>query len=157
MKESTTQKFRRLHPGYDKQYYKLFLRRHPGYHKDRYAADPRASKVRSQAWNRQLKLEVLLAYGGKCACCAETEPGFLTVDHISGGGRKERQTCGGNFYNWLRKRGWPKKGYRLLCMNCNFAIGRYGICPHVDPNVLSRTTYIRKNRKNKMGARRKKK
>ena len=37
---------------------------------------------------------------------------------------------GTGFYAWLMKRGWPKDGYRLLCMNCNFSLGRCGYCPH---------------------------
>lgn len=140
--ETNVQKFRRLHPGYDKQYYRLFIRRHPGYTKGRYAKDPRSRRAAAQAWNRRLKLEVLEAYGGACTCCQEAEPGFLTIDHISGGGRRERLAIYGNFYNYLKRNKWPKR-YRLLCMNCNFAIGRYGICPHVDHKVLSRTTEVR--------------
>jgi hypothetical protein len=32
-------------------------------------------------------------------------------------------------YIWLRQRDWPP-GYRVLCVNCNFAIGHFGKCPH---------------------------
>jgi hypothetical protein len=34
-----------------------------------------------------------------------------------------------NLYLYLRANHYPL-GYRVLCMNCNFAIGHYGYCPH---------------------------
>ncbi len=57
---------------------------------------------------------------------------FLSVDHINGGGRKHREKLGGGtaFFLWLKEKGFPKDEYRLLCMNCNWARGRYGYCPH---------------------------
>lgn len=30
---------------------------------------------------------------------------------------------------WCRRNGYPK-GFRVLCHNCNMAIGFYGYCPH---------------------------
>jgi hypothetical protein len=86
--------------------------------------------------NQKLRLEVLTYYSDgapECACCGERELSFLTLDHTNGGGGKERTTNnhrGGTAqYRSLRKRGFPA-GYRVLCWNCNCAIGRYGICPH---------------------------
>jgi hypothetical protein len=77
---------------------------------------------------------VLLAeYGGKCACCGESEPKFLSVDHIGGGGSAHRQkigTGGKALACFLRRNGYPKDGFRLLCFNCNCAIGFFGECPH---------------------------
>lgn len=32
-------------------------------------------------------------------------------------------------YRWLRNHGYPL-GFRVLCMNCNFALGKFGYCPH---------------------------
>ena len=75
------------------------------------------------------------AYGGaKCDCCGESIFEFLTVDHTNGGGNKHRKTIRGNFYGWLIKNGFPF-GFRVLCMNCNFAT-RYGRpCPHKRSNL----------------------
>jgi hypothetical protein len=57
---------------------------------------------------------------------------FLTIDHVSGGGRKHRDGIGcSDFNRWLRSNGYPP-GYQVLCMNCNFAKGMYGQCPHAD-------------------------
>jgi hypothetical protein len=80
--------------------------------------------------------QVFAAYGGyKCNCCGETEPMFLSIDHINNDGAAERKSGkykggGSAFYNWLRKTGFPE-GYQVLCMNCQ--VGKHkngGVCPH---------------------------
>lgn len=79
----------------------------------------------------KLRQEMLNAYGRKCVCCGEIYEAFLTLDHIGGGGKAHRATVGnGLVYRDLRKRGWPKEGFQILCMNCNWAIRFGGICPH---------------------------
>lgn len=80
--------------------------------------------------NAYIRQEVIAQYGGKCACCGETEPVFLSIDHINGGGRKHIKSIGGNFYGWLRRNNYPR-GFQVLCFNCNY--GKYkngGVCPH---------------------------
>lgn len=81
----------------------------------------------------RLRQEVLEHYGGKCACCGESENEFLAIDHINGGGNKQRKelkrAAGIAFYRWLRMNEYPD-GYRVLCHNCNCARGYYGYCPH---------------------------
>jgi len=81
---------------------------------------------------KQLKAEVLAAYGGKCYCCGETEINFLTLDHPKNDGATHRIANGGNpFYKWLQRNGYPKGVVRVACWNCN--CGRHvngGICPH---------------------------
>lgn len=81
---------------------------------------------------RRLKEQVITAYGGKCECCGEQEPAFLSVDHINDDGAAHRRTISAsNLYRWLRKHGFPRDAYRLLCFNCN--CGRRingGVCPH---------------------------
>lgn len=96
----------------------------------RRAADP-GYEVRLR-W--EFKCEVIEEYGGKCVCCGEENPEFLSIDHVEGNGNKHRKeiTSGGgiHFYRWLRKQGYPKDKYRLLCMNCQCSHGWYGYCPH---------------------------
>lgn len=99
---------------------------------------PRCSVCRQQSRliNRRLKLEVITAYGGKCACpggCSITNPDWLSVDHIKGGGvqqRRKLRLIGMDFYRWLKKHKFPKEDYRLLCYNCNLSRGHLGRCPH---------------------------
>jgi len=93
----------------------------------------RYMKGRNAAWRRKLRLEAIFRYGSRCACCGEDEFEFLAIDHIEGGGNKHRQSGqfhpGIGFLTWLKKNNWPD-GYRVLCHNCNSAIGYYGFCPH---------------------------
>lgn len=85
----------------------------------------------AQERGKQLKQDIVDAYGGKCECCGEDNIKFLTIDHINNDGKAHRQEINGNTYFWLKKNNYPKDNFRLLCYNCN--IGRAkngGICPH---------------------------
>lgn len=83
----------------------------------------------------ETKLKVINHYGGKCVCCGETTPEFLTVDHINNDGkdhrRKKQFSLGKNLYYTLIRENF-NVGYalQLLCWNCNEAKNYYGICPH---------------------------
>jgi hypothetical protein len=80
----------------------------------------------------RMKAEMLEHYGARCVCCGETEPGFLCIDHINGGGNKHRRTgvgAGPNIYRWLKNHGYPP-GFQVLCHNCNMAKSAFGVCPH---------------------------
>ena len=106
-----------------------------------FRANMREIKLR---FRRKLRVEVLTSYcNGKtprCACCGEREDQFLCIDHIDGGGNKHRAeigTGGNRIYAWLRKNGFPP-GFRVLCLNCNGAIGSYGRCPHSSVRPRSR-------------------
>lgn len=95
----------------------------------------------AQKMRRRRDMEACLAaYGGKrCACCGETQPTFLTLDHINGDGNKHRKLitkaknavpCAAHFYAALRRAGFPP-GLQVLCWNCNLGRERNGgICPH---------------------------
>jgi Ser-tRNA(Ala) deacylase AlaX len=94
--------------------------------------NPKRYKAITKRYREKLKLEILTHYGGdppKCACCGESTIEFLTIDHIKGGGYRHRRRIIGNIYTWLKKNDFPKE-FRVLCMNCNFSIGKYGYCPH---------------------------
>lgn len=84
-------------------------------------------------YRRKLKEEMALAYGGLCTCCGEDQIEFLTIDHVNDDGNIERKQIKGGwrFYAHLRRLGWPKDRYTLLCYNCNCA-KRFGngACPH---------------------------
>jgi len=112
--------------------------------KDRvkYAQEMREYRVANKEWlapkmrewnagfRKRRREKVLAAYGDMCACCYESEPSFLAVDHIFGGGRQHIRSLGSvHFYDWLIRNNFPP-GFRLLCHNCNQAKGHYGTCPH---------------------------
>ena len=94
----------------------------------------RTMDARSRA---KLKDEVFARYGGyRCSCCGETHREFLTIDHIDGDGTAHRRKIGGNMYYWLKRSNYPT-GFRVLCMNCNWAIGVFGHCPHEGVNAAT--------------------
>ena len=82
----------------------------------------------------KLRAEVLKAYGGKCACCGESESLFLELDHVNGRGNEHRRQIGRGSaatYRHLKKLGWPKADFQILCANCNAGSARNGgVCPH---------------------------
>jgi len=98
------------------------------------------SRIKGRRLYRRLREEVLDHYGKVCACCGEDRYEFLSIDHVDGGGNAHRREIGNPsvFCRWLKKNGLPI-GYRVLCMNCNHAIGRYGYCPHdLSTGVINR-------------------
>jgi hypothetical protein len=111
-------------------------RKKRSYSGDYYERNREKIRSSSRARVRAVKREVIDAYGKVCACCAESSIEFLAIDHINGDGFHERQMgmVGSTMYRVLRNAGFPDKDrYRVLCHNCNTAIGTYGYCPHVLP------------------------
>lgn len=88
-------------------------------------------KAKEIEYNRKRRLEVIFGYGGACECCGENRIEFLCIDHVNGGGTKERKLIGSGhqLYRRLIGAGFPS-GYRVLCSNCNMSLGLYGYCPH---------------------------
>ena len=81
--------------------------------------------------NKKLVFE---AYGGAiCNCCGETQPEFLSIDHINNDGaehRREIGNSGSRIYQWLRIHNFPE-GFQVLCMNCQTGKRiNNGVCPH---------------------------
>jgi hypothetical protein len=105
-------------------------------------ANPEKRKKNALAHYYRLQYETLMAYGGyKCACCGETEPMFLTIDHKNNDGAKHRKKIGSlggaRFYKWLRDHNYPS-GFQVLCMNCNQGRHRNGgVCPHNNESVTT--------------------
>ena len=82
--------------------------------------------------DRELKEEVIAAYGGTCECCGESAIEFLTIDHINNDGAEHRRRVGKGrqMYADIKAQDFPEGRYRVLCFNCNIARGFYGYCPH---------------------------
>lgn len=74
------------------------------------------------------RLLVLQHYGSACKCCGESKYEFLAIDHINGGGRKHYKEVG-DLVHWIIRNKFPAD-FRVLCHNCNQALGFYGSCPH---------------------------
>lgn len=113
------------------EYHKKWRENHPGYWK---GYDKKRLANNAKNYRVKIKKEVIGHYGAVCSCCGEVTIDFLTIDHINGGGTKQRRTngVGGgiHFYIWLKTNAYPK-GFQVLCFNCNCgrAVNK-GVCPH---------------------------
>lgn len=95
--------------------------------------NPEKVRIGQRNKNRKIRKQVIEAYGGKCECCGESRYEFLALDHIYGGGnvhKRELKKKGMNIWYWLKKEGYPKDKFRILCHNCNQALASWGYCPH---------------------------
>ena len=88
------------------------------------------NKINGKKYRIKLKDCIIIEYGGKCECCGETRKEFLTIDHINGNGHQHKKEIESQLYLWLKNNNFPTDNFRLLCMNCNFSLGKYGYCPH---------------------------
>ena len=72
---------------------------------------------------RKIRNAVIEALGSKCITCGFDDRRALQIDHINGGGSKERKTrpYRGSFHNAVLKSFLAKENkYQLLCANCNW-------------------------------------
>ena len=101
--------------------------------RDQYLKDYRrkeTTKQRRRDQNKELREKALNGYGHMCSCCGEKRFQFLAIDHVNGGGRKEREIMSTTqIAKKVINEGFPAM-YQVLCHNCNCAKGWYGICPH---------------------------
>lgn len=145
-------KRRAEHPEESKEYQRKYRRKnlervlaHEQANRDKHREEHRARsrayraahiderKAYNRKWQERLRSAIFTFYGGSdphCECCGERHNDFLTIDHIGGGGNKHRREIGGGaLYSWLIKNNFPK-GFRILCMNCNWATRNGAPCPH---------------------------
>lgn len=94
-------------------------------HRKYRAANLEKIKERTKARERKIKIMILGYYSKgylRCANCRYNILEGLALDHIDGGGNKQRKelgiSAGISFYRWIRENNFPK-GYQVLCHNCN--------------------------------------
>ena len=103
------------------------------YYKRLRLKQPEVERAKNRRFRKSLRDDVLDTYGAICVCCGEANRGFLTLDHIDGGGGKHRKARGSSLsvYIDVRNAGFPKDLYRILCYNCNTGRAHNGgVCPH---------------------------
>jgi hypothetical protein len=90
-------------------------------------------KTMDKKRRKERRLLVLQKYSKNnipfCKCCKDKHLEFLTIDHINGGGNKHLKTISMDIYSFLIKNNYPT-GFRVLCMNCNWARRFNKKCPH---------------------------
>jgi len=79
----------------------------------------RASQKR---WHKENKIKLFSLLGGKCSKCLFNDERALQIDHINGGGIKERRTVNTkDFHRMVLKSIANKENkYQILCANCNW-------------------------------------
>lgn len=120
----------------DAEYHRLWRLKNPTktseYHANYEKKNPGINNEQQKRHKKKVRFEVLSYYSNgipTCACCGEMILEFLCIDHINGGGSRNQKKTSGNIYAWLKKNDYPL-GFRVLCHNCNSALGFYGYCPH---------------------------
>lgn len=68
---------------------------------------------KAMEWQNELykrrKAIIYEHYGAVCKCCGETEPAFLTIDHINNDGAAHRKVCGSSLasFKWIIENNFP--------------------------------------------------
>jgi hypothetical protein len=108
----------------------IYVKKQADYARSWHNRNKERNNVRVSKNRKDNRMRCIDHYGGQCACCGESKYEFMAIDHVNGGGSKHRKTIATNsFHRWLIKNNFPE-GYRILCHNCNQALGHYGYCPH---------------------------
>lgn len=117
--------------------------------RDRREAHPEVHRAANQDWKsrhpervreinrnsrrrvtQERRLAFLVAQGGRCECCGETNPHFLTIDHIGKRPPEHKGLGGMALIARIEATDYARELWQILCWNCNCAKGRYGACPH---------------------------
>lgn len=70
---------------------------------------------------RRLRMSVVEALGRKCVRCGFSDERALQIDHINGGGNKDKKSFKNNYYKAVIKSFLAGENkYQLLCANCNW-------------------------------------
>lgn len=95
---------------------------------DKLAADPVGTRAAHAAYMRQrmrdARQQVIAHLGGRCCRCGFDDWRALQVDHVLGGGVKERKAARSSYALWRLVLKDKTGKYQLLCANCNW-IKRY--------------------------------
>jgi hypothetical protein len=95
---------------------------------------PEENRKKSRESLRRQRAKVLKLLGRRCAYCGFSDPRALQIDHILGGGAKERRALnlgkwggGSGLWRLILKMSKEDRAlkYQILCANCNW-IKRYG-------------------------------
>lgn len=98
------------------------------YHQNYRDTNKESLRFKKREYSEKIKIEGIKFYGGKCSCCGESEPKFLTLEHKNGREEQDKLT-GKKAWAKVKSLGYPDN-YTVLCFNCNCCKGAYGKCVH---------------------------
>ena len=90
----TREQLREYERTYEKSHPEKVKEKARNYQRRKWKERPEEAKQYQREYRAKVREKVLIAYGGKCLCCGETDLHFLTFDHKNGGGTKERRLTG---------------------------------------------------------------
>jgi hypothetical protein len=107
----------------DQQYYRNDIEASRGKSREKAKSyrdrNPESCKKSARMQWRKLRLSIIEYLGGKCVTCGFTDWRAIQVDHINGGGNKERKAFKNHNRYFRSLVGCDKSKYQLLCANCN--------------------------------------
>jgi len=109
-----TRKWRALHP-------EAKIRRNESGRK--YNQEHREEKrLYAQKYRKKLRLDIINLLGSKCMKCGFNDIRALQIDHINGGGTRDRKAkARGRYFIDIKESIMKKENeYQLLCANCNW-------------------------------------
>lgn len=80
-------------------------------------------------YGKRIRAATIALLGGVCQKCSFSDIRALQVDHVNGGGTKQRKELGNNNSTILKKIQESPNDYQLLCANCNW-IKRFELGEH---------------------------
>ena len=93
------------------------------YRKEYYEEKKMKERKAHKKYMTKMRTFILKRLGNKCCQCGFDDVRALQIDHINGGGRKERDKIGStsSYYRMLRDLSDNEiyEKYQLLCANCN--------------------------------------
>ena len=85
-----------------------------------YALNKEDYNAKNRARAKKYKLQAFVLLGSKCARCGIADSRVLQIDHVNGGGSREKKEIGhGSCLMYLRVLKTPEL-FQLLCANCNW-------------------------------------
>jgi hypothetical protein len=96
---------------------KEYFREHHRKYKEKY-------RENNKRYHHRIRMSVIGILGGKCSRCGFEDWRALQIDHINGGGSKEKIACTVHYQSMVIKSAMNGENkYQLLCANCNWIKG----------------------------------
>lgn len=91
------------------------------YFKTYYKKNEAKRRSNTRIYNQRLRNAIFELLGSKCIYCGFEDKRALQIDHINGGGSKDKKTAKGFYYKRVLTEIMEGKIlYQILCANCNW-------------------------------------